>query len=172
MNLLEFAASVCVGDKSGKMISNFSNELNKIESKYFVHMSLKIKLSKEFDLPFLNQDRNNLLSLLFDLVRHGLAHQYQQIIVSLKNGKRFYVSLTGADTSRWIDKASQLDSSTHLSNKIDSDGDLRLTVRPEILFLDFEDAIVKSKLLGIISFPYLSRRRKAVDLETLQSSLP
>jgi hypothetical protein len=48
--------------------------------------------------------------------------------------------------------------SEHLGYYDNSDGDLGLMVYPDILFLDFEDAIVKSGLLNRgLTFKYLTR---------------
>jgi hypothetical protein len=97
---------------------------------------------------------------LFDLIRHGLAHQYQQIIVDLDDSKHFYISLTGTDYGRYLVVAANLQRPReHLGYTFDKDGDLELKIYPDILFLDFEHAINKSGLLlnKGLSFQYLSR---------------
>ena len=49
----------------------------------------------------------------------------------------------------------------HLAYHDDSDGDLELTVYPDILYLDFEDAIDKSSLLNKgLTFQYMPRPTK------------
>ena len=176
MNLLEFAGRLCKSDTSGKMLLSFSNELNKIESRYFAAMPFNMPYPIEFDLPVQSNNKNNLLIMLFDLIRNGVSHQYQQIIISLQNGKNFCVSLSGADIGKSINLVKQSGSSIHLSHSIDSDGDLTLNIDPGILFLDFEAAIIKSEILNIGSIQYLVRPRKKteyhVDLLTLESNLP
>ena len=47
---------------------------------------------------------DSLLAALSDLIRHGLAHQYQQIVVHLNDEKHFYISLTGATYGRYLVK--------------------------------------------------------------------
>jgi len=81
-------------------------------------------------------------------VRHGLAHQYQQLLVSLKGGKNFFISLTGANYGRFLNQATKRARPlNHLRFQFDSDGDLGLVVHTDILFLDFKHALDKSGLL-------------------------
>jgi len=101
MNLLEFAATLCKSDSTGKALSDLSNHLHKIEPKYFTPLPSPCARSTGFILPHLGNTTGNLLLwALFDLVRHGLAHQYQQLLVQLNRGKNFLITLTGADFGR------------------------------------------------------------------------
>ena len=93
MNLLEFAARLYKNDATGNAIRDYSSELFKIESKYFTSLPSPCASATDFVLPHnRNTSGNLLLWALFDLVRHGLAHQYQQLSVSLigtlENGGR------------------------------------------------------------------------------------
>jgi len=56
----------------------------------------------EFILPHLGNTTGDLLLWsLFDLIRHGLTHQYQQIIVTLIDNKSFS-ELFGASECRFL----------------------------------------------------------------------
>src|SRR6266487_995060 len=92
MNLLEFGSRLCVDDN--KLLQDFSYELYQINQKYFTVLPGPCALTTEFDLPHIgNHMDDSLLCAIFDLIRNGVAHQYQQIIVDLADKKRFYVSL-------------------------------------------------------------------------------
>lgn len=162
MNLLELAARLCDGDPTGSALTTLSTELEKIEPKYFTALPSPCPAPSDFTLP---HDGNTIGSLLlwamFDLIRHGLAHQYQQIIVNLTDGKKFYIQLTGAGIGRSLSAVRRKRRpDAHLAYFVDSDGDVGLKVMPEILFIDFERAIKKAGLLKLqIPFNYLSRPR-------------
>lgn len=147
-------------DASGKALRDFSNELFKIDQRYFTQLPSPCASNAGFVLPHIrNTGDNLLLSALFDLIRHGLAHQYQQLSINLTDGKNFFISLTGADYGRFLNLSRKPQkSSSHLRFYDDADGDLGLLVCPDLLFLDFEDAITNSGLLRRnLSFPYLTR---------------
>ena len=158
MTLLEFICRLCSNDTTGKEIKNFANKLNHIQPKYFTILPAKCVSTSDFSLPTIDETQNDpLLWILFDLVRHGLSHQYQQIIVDLNDEKHFYVKLTGPTFGCYLDKSRSL-CDNHLAYSIDSDSDLELTVHPNILFLDFKDAICDSEVLQTnLQFNYLSR---------------
>ncbi len=162
MNLLEFAARLCDGDPTGRALTAFSTELKKIEPKYFTALPSPCPAPSDFTLPHDGNTTGSLLLwALFDLIRHGLAHQYQQIIVTLTDGKKFYIQLTGAGIGRSLSTVRcKRRPDAHLAYFVDSDGDVGLKVLPEILFIDFERAIRKSGLLKLsIPFNHLSRPR-------------
>jgi len=93
MSLLEFAARFY--GKNTNLRTKYSEELYKIEPKYFTDLPGPVGCNKGFTLPHLG-NTSILLWSLFDLIRHGLAHQYQQIRVTLTDGKHFYMNLEGA----------------------------------------------------------------------------
>jgi hypothetical protein len=180
MNLLEFAARLCTNDATGKALRDFSNELFKIDPRYFTQLPSPCASNADFVLPHVRSTTENLLLwALFDLIRNGLAHQYQQLSVNLTDGKNFFITLTGADYGRFLNLSRiPQKSSSHLKFDVDADGDLGLLVCPDILFLDFEDAITNSGLLRRnLSFPYLTRsfRKKTsyynFNLTSLENSL-
>jgi hypothetical protein len=176
MNLLEFGAMLCAGDSSGNALTDFSNQLHKIEPNYFTQLPSSCASTQGFILPHIgNVTGNLLLWALFDLVRNGLAHQYQQILAQLSDGKYFLVTLTGADYGGYLSLANNPRPTNHLCIHVNSDS-LSLFVYPQLLFLDFEGAINTSGLLNRnLSFPYLTRssqpRRYNFDLTSLQNYL-
>jgi hypothetical protein len=96
-------------------------------------------------------------------VRHGTAHQYQQITVELKDGF-FAVRTTGTEKGYTLDVAEQNPHHpTHLGHgreTFEEDGAPihYVVLRPELLFLDLKVAIERSCLLTReLSFDYLRR---------------
>lgn len=160
MTLLEFASRLCHKDVNA--LSDFSNALYKIESKYFTRMpSACANPDTEFTLPFIGNPTGDLLLwALFDLTRHGLAHQYQQIIVNLTDGKKFFIELSGADHLKTIQSILNARTVNHLAYCVDTDGDIGLKVDPAVLFLDFRSALAQSNLLTRgLTINYLTRPR-------------
>jgi hypothetical protein len=159
MVLLEWAARLAASDVSGVAISDFSSELNKIEPKYFTQLPGGAPRPKDFQLPFVtpaNSERQ-LLWALFDLIRHGQAHQYQQIPVELSDGKVFWIALSGAVSGFELSTAHSR-RNEHLGYKEDRSGNVWLLVRPDVIFLDLKTAVERSSLLGRgLSFDYLRR---------------
>jgi len=83
MNLLEYICRLCMSDSNA--LKGFSEELNKIKPKYFIHLPANLAQSRDrldlgikrkgFTLPYKDeQDRDNLLlTLLFDLIGNGMG---------------------------------------------------------------------------------------------------
>jgi hypothetical protein len=169
MSLLEFAARYY--GRNDELRKHFSEELCKIEPRYFTALPGPVPFNKDFTLPHLD-NTSILLWSLFDLIRHGLAHQYQQILVELTDKKYFYISLDGATYHRDLNKVAASREGNYLCYDIETDGTLKLLVDPGRLFLDFEDAIEKSDLLkNASSFQYLSRTSYNFDVKSLENSL-
>jgi hypothetical protein len=171
MTLLEFASRLC--HKNANALSDFSNALYRIESKYFTRMpSVCANSDTEFTLPFIrNPTGDFLLWALFDLTRHGLAHQYQDIIANLTDGKKFFMILLGAKHLKTIQHIQNTRTAHHLAYCIDSDGDVGLKVDPAVLFLDFRSAIANSNLLNRgLTFNHLIRPRQ--PRQSKQSKTP
>lgn len=95
--LLEFAARLSATDSTGTALTEFSQALFTIEPKYSTHLPSICADFDEFDLPYKNSKEDELLWAIFDLVRNGQAHQYQQILVDLTDGVDWQISLTGAE---------------------------------------------------------------------------
>ena len=106
--LLEFAARLCTTDKTGAALNDLSAALFRIEPKYSTCLPGICAKNTEFKLPYTNSKKGDeLLWVIFDLVRNGQAHQYQQIKVTLKDGVDFQISLTGAGIGRHLELVSK-----------------------------------------------------------------
>ena len=161
--LLEFAARLCSTDKSEVALKDLSAELFRIESKYSTRLPGACVSTKDFTLPYKNsKDGDELLWVIFDLVRNGQAHQYQQIKVTLNDGVDFQIALTGAEIGRDLELVSKSPRPDHhLGYLRDPQNDLWLGVCPDLLFLDIDNAITTSKLLERgLKFDYLTRGKK------------
>ena len=163
MTLLEFAARLCASDTSGQALQALADEIERIEPRYFTLLPgiCETPDPKEFTLPFSPnkgpQDRQ-LLWILFDLIRNGQAHQYQQINVSLTDGKAFVITLTGAQYGLTLGACSR--SKQHLAFHSAAEG-VKLHVMPHLLFLDFREAMRAANLMGRgLTIKYLQRPRR------------
>lgn len=162
MTLLEWAARLCTGDSTGQAIADLSVELARIEPRYFTVLPGPCARPADFDLPFNpanGQKEAQLLWALHNLVRNGQAHQYQQILVKLKNGKDLGMQLVGVPTGCPFPTAGSTRPSEHLGYHIDvPTGDVWIKLHPDWLCFDFERAVMRSGLLTRgLSFPYLAR---------------
>ena len=166
MNLLEFAGMLCHTDPSDAAIGAFSSELKNIDAKYFTLLQGKCQHPKGFILPYTSSSyETSLLAVLYDLIRNGLAHQYQQIRVKLSDGKYFYVSLTGADYGQSLNAFNNQRPPKHLAYTFDDDGDLKLKIYPQILFFDFEKTIEEARILkrGLQFHIFIDHGEKAAN---------
>jgi hypothetical protein len=148
--LLEWASRLCGTDSTGKALSDFATELQKIDPKYFTELADRYRSPSDFTLPGVGPDPlKNLLGVVWDLIRNGQAHQYQDMIVNLTDGKQWVLWLQGVQHGWPLSKvAARRFSLEHLAYSIDSDGDLVLIVHPGAFFLDIRDAVNKANLLS------------------------
>lgn len=179
MILLEWACRLCATDSTGKWISLLSSELHKIDPKYFTVLPGPCRLPpNEFALPTMSgRPETELLAAVFDLIRNGQAHQYQQILVELSDGIWFVLILTGAAHGRDLDTVRKVGRvKDHLGIKRDA-GRLGLKVRPDWLYLDIKEAITKAGLTTSgLTFKYLerpgtSKTHYQYDSTTLEAAL-
>jgi hypothetical protein len=169
MGVLEFVSPLCSSDATGGALGDLSVALKSIEPRYFTTLPGRCARpgfnhrNNAFDwmLPFgsVAHQGRELLWAMFDLVRHGQAHQGQQIMVQLRGADTFGISLSGASYGRRLQSvASAPRPDTHLSLWIRQDG-VRLVVRPEMLFLDFKHAVNDARLFDQgLAFPYMRRQ--------------
>jgi hypothetical protein len=169
MILLEFASRLCNDDTLA--LADFSEALKTIDSRYFTVLPGPCGRNKDFELPSVGPNRESqLLWCMFDLIRNGQAHQYQQILVKLSGGD-FFINLTGADWGRVLSApGAQARTAEHLTFRRNG-ADLELRVRTDWLFLDIKSAIKNSKLLTrTTSFNYL-RRSYQFSCDALETAL-
>jgi len=164
MTLLEFAARLCSLETSSTALKGLSDALYAIEPKYFTKLPGKCWDYSEFDLPYHTTKSDELLWALFDMIRNGQAHQYQQILIELLDGKTWQVALSGAALNSHLSHVPFTANLPHLTYRIESDGHIWIVIMPQMLFLNFKSAIEKSGLLskGLV-FPYLARPRKSYN---------
>lgn len=154
MILLEFIATYCKGDKSGKTMNVFSTELNSIDPKYFAEIPnfSASKRIKKLKLPSRSGSYNELIHILFDLIRNGQAHHYQQILVDLKD-KRLVVTISGRVgvpgrlEGLLLREAGELNQRKGHLEITYGQKCLFISFRPEIFFLDITKTVEKSGIL-------------------------
>ena len=106
MNLLEAAALLCSADPGSRTVpctgalKGFSDALHEIDPLYFTELPGPCSDPRDFRLPFRGSSpRSEMIWAMYDLIRNGLAHQYQQTIVELKDNVtpklHFGIELTG-----------------------------------------------------------------------------
>lgn len=156
MLLIELAARSCAGRRS--RLQQLSQALRAIEPRYFSPLPGPCGRNQEFELPY---DPNRgakeaqLLWALFDMIRNGGAHQYQQIVVRLTDKRRFAIRVSGADLPLGAPRRPR----AHLGYLRDHYGHVLLHVSSGTMFLDFRDAVTATGLLNRrrVGFRYLER---------------
>jgi hypothetical protein len=169
MILLEWACRVCAADQpvgstdtTPVALAEFGKALYALRPDYFLPVVAKPTVEESkwlhgyIERPGVRLprapgampiDRCPLLWLLWDAIRNGQAHRYQQIVAKQSDAK-LCVALSGADYSQTI-KATlvhRLAEANHLAPKR-SRGALGIQVYPQWLFLDLRDAVNDSNLL-------------------------
>jgi hypothetical protein len=146
--VLELASRLCRADASGVKQREFAEELNARDARYFVQLpgvvwapSKKTRKALAFPstIPVGANGQITVLAAIFNLVRNGQAHQYQQIPAQLSDGTIFGISLTGPGPGQFLANAAagRLD---HLSFEENTHA-IWLKVRTDVLFVDLRDAV-------------------------------
>jgi hypothetical protein len=146
--LLELASRVCHEDPARQAINDLSAAIEQIEPRYFTPLPAPAHWPRDFDLPSSparGPREQQLLCVIYDLVRNGQAHQRQQIMVETTDAKTFGISLTGAVYGRTLgDRLTHGRPPEHLALLQSDVGDLFVVLCPEVLFLDLLSAITAS----------------------------
>ncbi len=182
MTLLEVVCRLCKSDQTGSALKAFSSELESRDSRYFTRLpgpcwAPSRRTRKAFDLPSHGPDPDNqLIAAIFNLIRNGQAHQYQQTRAVLSDGKHFRFALTGADYG--LSLSHSLTSGRppdHLQASIDASGDLWIKIRTDILFLDLRNAAMAANIKGRgLQMAFLTEDRNKTfnfDVGTAHSAL-
>jgi len=168
MALLELACRICKGDPSGAALADFGKELYARDPRYFWKLPGPVwapaaRTRADLTLPKFGgvDPHSHLLAAIFNLIRNGQAHQYQQMRAVLSDGSNFWITLTGAVRGLFLrDIPERGRPSGHLSH-FDDGTDLWVTVRPEILFMDVRDAVKSARLdQRVLTLRYLVEIRK------------
>jgi hypothetical protein len=167
MTLLEVACRLCYSDGTGQTLKRLAAELGRRDARYFTKLPSSCwtpSSPPEFWLPSQSSNpESELIAALFDLIRNGQAHQYQQIRVRLADGKDFQFALTGAEHGLFLAQSLAVGRPTdHLQAHKERNGDLWVKVRTDILFLDIREAVRSANLLnGSLTLSFLSRPRSS-----------
>jgi len=165
MTLLEVACRLCQSDGTGQALKKFSLELSERDKRYFTKLPSSCWTPSnppEFQLPSQSPNpESELIAALFDLIRNGQAHQYQQIRARLTDGRNFQFTLSGAKHELFLTQVLASGRPTdHLQAYKEANGDLWVKVRTDVLFLDIREAIRSANLQnGSLSLSFLSRPR-------------
>jgi hypothetical protein len=181
MILLEFISRYCSMDETGKTLEKFSNVLYDINKKYFIRLPLIEKIKLNFSLPYHSKPEHiengkyandELLWLLFDLIRNGEAHNYQEIIGKFEDGHYLLIAIPGPKYGETLDKIDvKLPHLGHLGYEMinkdiydvlfNDDNDVRLYFMPEIMFKELIEAVEKSEIFKKnLNYPYFGREIK------------
>jgi hypothetical protein len=159
MTLLEFACRLYGQDARAR--SDFSAALFDIDGRYFTEMPGRCGVVRSLLLPFHpakgpdSADRT-MLAALFDLTRHGLAHQYQNITVQLTDRRILAVSVSGAKYGDTL--GSNTARANYLGYLKAQYNDVLLRLYPDTLYLDLKEALARARLLERgLRLTYLAR---------------
>lgn len=161
MSLLEFACRLYGKDENAR--SDVSVALFELERRYFTEMPGPCAVfdQRSVLLPFHPEkgpdsaDRT-LLTALFDMVRHGLAHQYQGITAELADRRVLVASISGVEYGDVLGNDPRRD--TYLGYIKAEHDDLLLRLYPDVLYLDLKEAIARTRLLDRgLTLEYLER---------------
>jgi len=110
------------------------------------------------------------LWVLWDVIRNGQAHFYQQITIQLSDSA-VYVRLAGADYGRLVGHvirayAAGHRPTEHLKTGQNENGEIWIRLFPEILFLDIRAAVRGARLWAreLSIPPVASAARRSLDI--------
>ena len=136
---LEVSSRWCA-QVGGSSLKDLANELASVEPLYFTRMNDVLRGSRDVALPTLGNGLLDLLDWIFECIRNGQAHQYQQrLIVCKYDSTNFRITLFGPHTSRRM-PSSTSDRRQHLHWR-DSKGLVNLAFHPEVFWTDLSAAM-------------------------------
>ncbi len=139
--LVEFAWRLCGNDQA--RCTRFRGALGAIEPLYLSRVRGQWNGSGNFKACWRDDE---FLTMIFDAVRNGKAHQYQSPVIRLKCDCRLDVDVTGPRRGRELRNRSWRPTD-YLHYKVSAAGDVSILLRPDQLFLDIKNAIEASGLL-------------------------
>jgi hypothetical protein len=150
--LLEWVARLCTNQT---VREDFASALESIDKRYFIDLPGPCqRAGRDFDFPGLpgKAPQESLLAALWDIIRNGLAHEYQDIIVNLTCGKQWGLKIKGVLPGLTLAKVDRMRGTLqHLDFEVTQAGDLVLGVHPGIFFLDICAAVRNANLLGRVT---------------------
>jgi hypothetical protein len=168
MIFIEFISRFCKSDVTGNKLNRFSNCLYNIDKRYFGELVgwEGIRSDREYTIPFKHKEGKEILCLLFELIRNGEAHYYQQIVADLQDGV-IIIRISGAnfDLSRVSSRSGHLDvQGTIISEK----NVILIQFRPEVLFLDLKKAVECSQIFDQCEdFSHFLRKYQDISIESV-----
>jgi hypothetical protein len=170
MIFLEWVMNICKLDETEKAHKRFFEELNLLDQRYFVRLPAPYgnKPPSFFPSPINGVPKAQVfLVMLFDLVRNGTAHSYDQVAY-LADGKHLLAKMLGARPGQSLDNLESKYRERHLTSEFDGDGVLT-TVHSGLLYLDLKKAFAEAHLPHLL--PGMeSRRKKKKDPYLLTTS--
>jgi len=160
MILLEWACRVCKNDSSGVYLNSLATTLEAIEPLYFTELPSQCKVPEPryFRLPLPpGKHPPVLLGALFNLIRNGQAHQYQQIPAHLDNDTYLWISIRGVQMGKPLTRTLEQRPSDHLAFCEYQDGNIGIRLHADTFFSDIRTAIEASGVLDSgITHEYLT----------------
>lgn len=144
----------------------FAQFLAARDRRYFTTLPAPVPTpSSEFRLPAIPgvPPQRQLLTAIFDMSRHGLAHLYQQTPVDLADSKQWITTFMGASHGRVMaDANTTARRDRHLSYSLGaSSGRVHIYVRPDVLLADLVWAAALAPVFSQDLVPhYLYRPRR------------
>jgi hypothetical protein len=168
-NYLEWAARIAAQDDRTR--TRLADELGAADVRYFKKLPGMWPVRPE---PWFPAGRRGIqatvLWAIFDLVRNGIAHRYQQIDAVLDGDARFRVQVVGADRAAYrLGDARPPDYLRPFTVRDLNPSYLVVRLYPDVLFADVEHAVTVSGLLGLA--PLRFRRKFAVPLSKLRRAI-
>lgn len=174
MVLLEYISRVCRQDKSGGLLRKFTDCLDSLDKRYFevINRWHGLNPNAEYTIPYKTQEGKEVLSFLFDLIRNGQAHQYQQIIANLKDCS-IGIRISGAEFGVKLNTVKARSKHLDVWNGTNNGKPLVLIdFRPEVFYLDLKRAVKCSIIFDIVTrFNYFSRSYPTITRESFLKSI-
>jgi hypothetical protein len=174
MVLLEYISRACKQDQTGDLLRKFTVSLDSSDKRYFEVINGWPGLNPygEYTIPYKTQEGKEVLSFLFDLIRNGQAHQYQQIIANLKDCS-IAIRISGAEFGVKLNTVKSRSKHLDVWNSTNNRKPLVLIYfRPEVFYLDLKTAVKCSLIFDkVTSFNYLSRSYPTITRESFLKSI-
>jgi len=176
MLLVELASTVAGQDPA--TFRRFSVELQRREPLLFKRIPYRPGRATRGNVPRIASEGDpaaELITLIFDLVRHGHAHFGHQLYAPLKGGRGLGIVLIGVRKGRTVDRIRPSGGRIleHLSCTRQANGDLVLRLCPGTLFLDVRDASESADVwkLDADASHYTAARTQQITADELEAAL-
>ena len=174
---LEWAATLATQDTT--IARAFADGLDHVEPRYFSELPVARREKVPTWFPRRNGSTGDpILWAVFDLVRNGLGHKYQQSDAELSDGSRLRIQLTGAEhpayprSRPFLNKRKRLDhmNAIAIAPRGQTPTFIVLRVHPDVLFADIDDAVDAAS--GLLALPPIGWTKKyATTHESLAVAL-